>query len=213
MLKRWVGSSNDHAEDLLACHCSFFSFTLFSGLGKTIISLSLILINPAPDVPISGTPVTKLNGLDDTGKVTWDKDLYPRSSTDHPKRGKILSRGTLVICKVSLVGQWIAEAKSKLKDPGMVYSYHGSSRKRDPKVLAKKDIVVTTYETLMSDDTYFREKSGRSDYCPPVEQVRWWRIICDESHEMANANARKTWSVMNIHSDHRWLVSGTYLKC
>lgn len=189
--------------------------------------------------------MTNLDKLDNSGKVTWDKDLYGRTSDLHPKRGRIISRGTLVVCKVSLVGQWIAEAKSKLKDPGMVYSYHGSSRKRDPKILAKNAIVVTTvssnafsrslhesesptnhidtnhhgqYETLMSDDNYFREKAGRPDlYCPPLEQVRWWRIICDESHEMGNPNARKTSSTMNLHSDHRWLVSGkpvfSFLPC
>ena len=44
----------------------------------------------------------------------------------------------------------VAEAKSKLKDPGMVYSYHGGNRKRDPKKLAMNSVVVTTYETLVS---------------------------------------------------------------
>jgi SNF2 family DNA or RNA helicase len=114
-------------------------------------------------------------------------------------------------CNVSLVGQWIDEAKSKLKDPGLVYSYHGHSRKRDPLVLAMNSIVVTTYETLASDATYHRTKSQEHDYCPPCEQVRWWRIICDESHVLRYANNSKSEAVMNLVADNKWLVSGMVL--
>jgi len=99
--------------------------------------------------PISGSSVTALETIDNSSKVTWDKDLYARTSGDKKKRGSVLTRGTLVVCNVSLVGQWISEAKSILKDSGMVYSYHGSSRKRDPLKLAQAAIVVTTYETLV----------------------------------------------------------------
>jgi len=84
-------------------------------------------------------------------------------------------------CNVSLVGQWIDEAKSKLQDPGLVYSYHGSNRVRDASILAKSSIVVTTYATLCSDTFYHSNKAG-GDYCAPCEKIRWWRIICDESH-------------------------------
>jgi SNF2 family DNA or RNA helicase len=83
------------------------------------------------------------------------------------------------VCNVSLVGQWIDEAKSKLKDPGLVYSYHGHNRNRDPMVLAKNGVVVTTYAILASDANHHAQKSKDPDYCAPCEQVRWWRIICD----------------------------------
>mmetsp|Transcript_8692 Transcript_8692/g.15747 ORF Transcript_8692/g.15747 Transcript_8692/m.15747 type:complete len:133 (-) Transcript_8692:2884-3282(-) len=103
------------------------------GLGKTAISLALILENPAPAVPQSGSAITVLNdgvvGIP-VATETWDKDLYARTSVSNSKRGSIISRGTLVVCPVSLVGQWIEEAKSKLKDPGLMYPYHGQNRKR-----------------------------------------------------------------------------------
>ena len=114
-----------------------------------MISLALILANPAPDSPLSGSPVSDLDALDQNS-TKWDKGLYARTSSANPKIGRIISRGTLVVCKVSLVGQWIEEAKSKLKCPGLVYPYHGSNRKRDPVVLSENAIVVTTYETLSS---------------------------------------------------------------
>ena len=67
--------------------------------------LALILGNPAPDSVISGTP-------------------HPKST------GRTTSRATLVVCAVSLVGQWIDEAKSKSNGSLRVYQYHGPSRIR-----------------------------------------------------------------------------------
>jgi SWI/SNF-related matrix-associated actin-dependent regulator of chromatin subfamily A3 len=114
-------------------------------------------------------------------------------------------------CTVSLVGQWIDEAKSKLKDPGLVYSYHGPGRKRDPCILAQNSIVVTTYETLASDTTYHKNRSKDPDYCPPCEQVRWWRIICDESHVLRNPSGKLD-AVIELVGDNKWLVTGESRK-
>jgi SNF2 family DNA or RNA helicase len=115
---------------------------------------------------------------------------------------------------VSLVSQWIDEAKSKLNDPGLVYAYHGQSRKRDVMVLAENAIIVTTYATLAKDATYHADKAfknGKSDYCPPCEQIRWWRIICDESHTLKQDTVQ-TKAVMNLVGDHKWAVSGKEQK-
>lgn len=77
---------------------------------QTIISLALILKHPAPVQPASGSEITCLSNTQSglrTKTPNWDKDLYDQTSSDNPLRGSILSRGTLVICPVSLVGQWI----------------------------------------------------------------------------------------------------------
>ena len=111
------------------------------------------------------------------------------------------------------MGQWIEEAKSKLANPGLIYSYHGGSRKRDAQILAQNSIVVTTYETLASDAVFHAKKNADSDYCPPCEQIRCWRIICDESHGCSrNANNAKSKAVMDLVGDNKWLVSGTSLS-
>lgn len=86
------------------------------GLGKTVVSLALILKNPAPKFPVSGCPISSLSlkdapnthsSEDGIFQSTWDRLLYGKTSSVFPKRGSILTRGTLVICPVSLVGQWI----------------------------------------------------------------------------------------------------------
>jgi SNF2 family DNA or RNA helicase len=179
------------------------------GLGKTVISLSLILKNPAPTLPQSGSEIAALsNSPKPTNGEGWDKSLYGKTSKDNAKRGSVISRGTLVVCPVSLVGQWIEEAKSRLKDPGLVYPYHGQNRTRDAKKLAKAAIVVTTYQILASDDTYHRSKGG-ADYCPPVEQVRWWRIIADEGHSLKEGSTNRNHACQSIVADHKWIVTGT----
>lgn len=178
------------------------------GLGKTIISLSLVLQNQAPASPPSGSVVER---SDSNSPAADGNGWTPRSKANragaHESRGSILSRGTLVVCNVSLVGQWIDEAKSKLKDPGLIYSYHGGSRKRNASILAMNSIVVTTYATLASDATYHAKKAGPS-YCPPCEKIRWWRIICDESHSLRH-DTNMTKALMNLDAENKWCVTGT----
>lgn len=110
-------------------------------------------------------------------------------------------------CPVSLVGQWIEEAKSKLADPVGVYPYHGQNRQRNPRRLAEHPIVVTTYQVLASDATRHTETAEGASY-PPLEQIRWWRIVCDEGHELRDAQTKKSRAILNLVGDHKWLVSG-----
>lgn len=106
------------------------------------------------------------------------------------------------------MGQWIDEARSKLKDPGLVYAYHGGSRKRNAFVLARNSIVVTTYATLASDKFYsgYQKNVAEGEYCPPCEQIRWWRIICDESHVVKGGTQQV--AIDGLVGDHKWAVSG-----
>lgn len=105
--------------------------------------------------------------------------------------------------------QW-TEAKSKLSDPGLIYPYYGGKRIRDASKLARNAIVVTTYRVLASDDTYHRNKSLNPDeYCPPLEQIRWWRIICDEGHTLRQAGTQNSSSLLGLVADNKWVVTGT----
>jgi len=67
----------------------------------------LILKNAAPVGIPSGSPVASIPTTVPAAPGTpfWAPDLYQRTSDTKEKRGSILSRGTLVICPVSLVGQ------------------------------------------------------------------------------------------------------------
>lgn len=93
------------------------------GLGKTVEILALILANPHPNPPELDPPVTA------------------RKPSPPVPEGGVPSKATLVVCAVSLVGQWISEAKGKLSAPCNMYKYHGQGRSTDPFFLAGQDIV------------------------------------------------------------------------
>lgn len=114
-------------------------------------------------------------------------------------------------CPVSLVGQWIDEAKSKLRDPALVYAYHGSKRTKDPHVLAQNAIIVTTYQTLGSDLRMYLKKSQDNDSLPfpAVLRVRWWRVIFDESH-CIKSTAGFNDALNRLDAENKWLVTGTF---
>ena len=72
------------------------------GLGKTVEVMALTLANPPPPTVVAGA-------------------MAPC--------GRIVSRGTLVVCAVSLVGQWQAEAASKTAGSCRIHPYHGCARR------------------------------------------------------------------------------------
>jgi hypothetical protein len=76
------------------------------GLGKTVISLALILRNPAPPLPVSGTAVSSINVTPAicSGAAFWDPDIYTRTSASKRKRGRIFYRGTLVVVRCWMSG-------------------------------------------------------------------------------------------------------------
>lgn len=65
--------------------------------------LALILAAPPPPTLVNGAP--------------------------HGTSGeRIVSRATLVVCAVSLVGQWVEEAQSKSAGSLRILQYHGQNR-------------------------------------------------------------------------------------
>jgi len=97
-------------------------------------------------------------------------DESPGGATSH-LTPLIRTRATLVVCNVSLVGQWYDEASSKLaSDQLRVYKYYGPNRTRDPAVLANYDIVVTTYAILASDLARSNAEATKGGDCNADEE-------------------------------------------
>lgn len=167
------------------------------GLGKTIISLAVVLLNPASAL---------------TSPLLWDP---PAGSLNG--QGAIKTRATLVVCPVSLVSQWYDEAIDKTKDGTLkVYQYYGGKRTTNPAMLRDNDIVITTYQVLVSDmnaRSGFAKakiaKKGRANYVPPLAKLGFWRIILDESRVIKEANTAMAKAVRMLSAHRRWCVSGT----
>ncbi|RSL85689.1 hypothetical protein CDV31_016524 [Fusarium ambrosium] len=154
------------------------------GLGKTLQSISLILTNQKPE-------------KDGTG---WKKQYDNIEKT------------TLVVAPLALIRQWEHEIKDKVeKSHGLkVCVHHGPNRTKRFKDLALYDVVVTTYQILVS------EHGNSSDAENGVKAgcfgLHWWRVILDEAHTIKNRNAKATKSCYALRSEYRWCLSGTPMQ-
>ncbi|OAA50592.1 SNF2-related protein [Metarhizium rileyi] len=154
------------------------------GLGKTLQSVSLIITNQKPQKDGPG----------------WKKHF------------ESLEKTTLVVAPLALIRQWEHEIKDKVQEShGLkVLVHHGPQRTKDFKQLALYDVVITTFQILVS------EHGASSDAEDGVKKgcfgLRWWRIILDEAHSIKNRNAKATKACYALRCEYRWCLSGTPMQ-
>ncbi|KAF5017356.1 hypothetical protein F66182_10724 [Fusarium sp. NRRL 66182] len=154
------------------------------GLGKTLQSISLILTNQKPEKDTPG----------------WKKHFEKIEKT------------TLVVAPLALIRQWEHEIKDKVeKSHGLkVCVHHGPNRTKRFKDLALYDVVVTTYQILVSEHgNSSMTENGLKVGC---FGLHWWRVILDEAHTVKNRNAKATKACYALDSEYRWCLSGTPMQ-
>jgi non-specific serine/threonine protein kinase len=105
---------------------------------------------------------------------------------------------TLLVCPMSLVGNWQREAARFTPDL-RVHVHHGAERPKGKAfhaVVAASDLVVTTYGLMLRDVDALREMS-------------WRRIVLDEAQAVKNAATRAAVAARSLPSTHRFAVTGT----
>lgn len=165
------------------------------GLGKTIQMISLILSNPA----------YRLDDLDDIRqayKLDCKEKLFngTNKQVDFSKSLRKI-KSTLIICPASLLTQWEQEIGQKTNLT--CYLYHGAKRIRNIDKLAEFDVVITSYQTCMSEF-----QSGTS----PLYECYWWRLILDEAHIIKNVSTKTAGACFNLKSLRRWCLTGTPIQ-
>lgn len=149
------------------------------GLGKTLSILSLV--------------VTTLPQSKEFAK------LSPRHIP--PRIFKCNSKATLLVCPLSTVANWEKQVKDHIKKKTIkYYIYHGPTRTQDAKELAKYDLVITSYHTLVSE-----VKRPNS----PVYLTNWFRVVLDEAHQIRNPTTSLCQAACELEADRRWAVTGT----
>lgn len=154
------------------------------GLGKTLQSVSLILTNRKPE----------------KGSASWKKQFEGVEKT------------TLVVAPLALIRQWEHEITDKVaKSHGLkVLVHHGPQRTKDFKELAQYDVVVTTFQILVSE--FGKSGDAEKDAKVGCFGLRWWRVILDEAHTIKNRNAKSTKACYALRSEYRWCLSGTPMQ-
>jgi SNF2 family DNA or RNA helicase len=105
---------------------------------------------------------------------------------------------TLLLCPMSLVGNWQREA-AKFAPKLRVYPHHGGARLHGDALcshLEDTDLVVTTYATATRD---IDELGGYG----------WNRVVLDEAQAVKNSLSRAAKAVRRLEAGHRVALTGT----
>jgi transcription termination factor 2 len=170
------------------------------GLGKTLTMIALVL---KAKEEIENEGVSE-EDADEENENSWysEKQTYEKG-------------GTLVICPASLLNQWEGEVKKRVKQNVIdLEVYHGISRESRPRRLARRDMVVTTYNIVRSEGGVV---SGQKKSCSAVDHskqgtlfgVKWERIILDEAHTIRNHKNQTAVAVCALKAKYRWALTGT----
>jgi SNF2 family DNA or RNA helicase len=142
------------------------------GLGKTIQLLALL----SAAGPVSGRP------------AEGDRASVPDN----------FRQPTLLICPMSLVGNWQREAERFA--PGLaLHVHHGADRPSGPEfasAAAQADLVITTYQTAVRD-------------LVTLSAVRWGRVVCDEAQAIKNHLSQQAKAVRALPAGSRIALTGT----
>jgi hypothetical protein len=105
---------------------------------------------------------------------------------------------TLLICPMSLVGNWQREAE-RFTPHLAVHVHHGAGRLSGTELaaaLASADLVITTYQVAVRD----REA---------LSAVRWARLVCDEAQALKNHLSMQAKAVRALPAASRIALTGT----
>lgn len=132
---------------------------------------------------------------------------------------------TLIISPSSICHQWVEEINRHVRCSSLqVLVYQGVKKHGfiQPHVLAKQDVVITTYDVLRSELNYvdiphsnsedgrrFRNQKRYMAVPSPLVAVEWWRVCLDEAQMVECTTAKAAEMALRLTSINRWCVSGT----
>jgi non-specific serine/threonine protein kinase len=105
---------------------------------------------------------------------------------------------TLLICPMSLVGNWQREV-GKFAPDLRVHVHHGAERAKGKEftdAVAGADLVITTYALAARD-------------AAELTEITWHRVVVDEAQAIKNAATRQAIAVRGLPTRHRIAVTGT----
>ncbi|XP_052210529.1 DNA repair protein RAD5A isoform X2 [Diospyros lotus] len=185
------------------------------GLGKTIMTIALLLTHSERSGSSSPSSSEALIENCDTTDMSNHYPSLIKKTTKNSGFDKLLRKknllvggGNLIICPMTLLGQWKAEIETHA-EPGSLslYVHYGQSRSKDAHILAQHDVVITTYGVLASEfSTENAEDNGG------LYSVRWFRVVLDEAHTIKSSKSQISLAAAALVADCRWCLTGTPIQ-
>lgn len=168
------------------------------GLGKTVMTIALILARPGRGCPENEEPDTETA---DSAQITKKRKKDSHMSTSSKANG-----GTLIVCPMALLGQWKDELETHSEPESIsVFVHYGGDRTNNPKVMAEHDVVLTTYGVLTA--------AYKSDTVDSIfHRVNWYRVVLDEAHTIKSWKTQGAQAAYALSSHCRWCLTGTPLQ-
>lgn len=113
-------------------------------------------------------------------------------------RVPIHQKPTLLVCPMSVVGNWFREA-AHFTPSLRVTIHHGPNRHGKStfmKVYENYDMIITTYHLINRDIDIFKS-------------IEWHRIALDEAQNIKNPNAQQSRAILSLRSKRRIALTGT----
>ncbi|ESO03203.1 hypothetical protein HELRODRAFT_174102 [Helobdella robusta] len=140
----------------------------------------------------------------------------------------IPSGATLIITPNSIIHQWLDEVLKHVADEAIkLFVYKGVQRQGyiQPRVLARQDIVLTTYETLRAEMKYVGLLHNKFDennklrynkkfisFPTPLVALEWWRVCLDEAQMVEKVSTKPADMACRLVSQIRWCITGTPIQ-
>ncbi|GFZ14244.1 helicase protein with RING/U-box domain-containing protein [Actinidia rufa] len=166
------------------------------GLGKTVMTIALILSRPGRCLDNRKIISETTNGAEYTKKKKEDTVKVPSK----------VNGGTLIICPMALLSQWKDELDTHSKPETIsIFVHYGGDRTNDPKAIAEHTVVLTTYGVLTS--AY--KKDGEISI---FHKIEWYRVVLDEAHTIKSSKTQVAQAAFSLSSHCRWCLTGTPLQ-
>ena len=115
-----------------------------------------------------------------------------------PEEGEVVSSPTLLICPMSIVGNWYRELQ-RFAPSLSVMVHHGHERLTGEAFIeeAKRhDVVITTYSLALRD----------KEHLMPID---WEFVVIDEAQNIKNEAAKQTQAIKGLNAKNRIALTGT----
>ncbi|KAK2984529.1 hypothetical protein RJ640_025026 [Escallonia rubra] len=213
---------------LIACICYLDRFKCFDlrvqlkiladamGLGKTIMTIALLLAHSERGGSLGSESTSQtFSGSRVAGNASHQSPALSTKAMKFPgfhklakQKNSLIGGGNLIICPMTLLGQWKAEIETHAQPGSLsIYVHYGQSRPKDASILAQSDVVLTTYGVLASEFS-----AENADDNGGLYSVRWFRVVLDEAHTIKSSKSQVSLAAAALLADRRWCLTGTPIQ-